>query len=61
MRRFEALLEAHYLQHWKVADYARALAVTPTHLSRVARAATGAPVSRLRRRSRTVIGSRGHP
>ncbi|MDE2371363.1 MAG: helix-turn-helix domain-containing protein [Burkholderiales bacterium] len=47
MRRFEAALEAHYLEHWKVADYARALAVSPTHLSRVARAATGAPASRL--------------
>ena len=47
LRRFEAMLEAHYLEHWKVADYARALAVTPTHLTRVARAATGEPVSRL--------------
>jgi AraC family transcriptional activator of pobA len=46
-QRFEALLEAHYLEHWKVADYARALAVTPTHLSRVVRAATGEPASRL--------------
>ena len=35
------------LEHWKVADYARALAVTPTHLSRVVRAATGEPASRL--------------
>lgn len=47
LRRFEAALESHYLEHWKVADYARALAVTPTHLSRIARAATGEPVSRL--------------
>jgi len=47
LRRFEALLETHYLRHWKVADYARALAVTPTHLSRVVRAATGRPASRL--------------
>lgn len=47
LRRFESLLEAHYLEHWKVTDYARALAVTPTHLSRVARAATGEPASRL--------------
>ncbi|MFO1286097.1 MAG: helix-turn-helix transcriptional regulator [Rubrivivax sp.] len=30
-----------------MADYARALAVTPTHLSRVVRAATGAPASRV--------------
>lgn len=47
LRRFEILLETHYLQHWKVADYARALAVTPTHLSRVARQASGRPASRL--------------
>ena len=47
LRRFEALLEAHYLEHWRVADYARALAVTPTHLSRVARAAGGESASRL--------------
>jgi AraC family transcriptional activator of pobA len=47
LRRFEALLEAHYLEHWKVAEYARALAVTPTHLSRVARAATGQAASQL--------------
>jgi len=44
--RFEALLEAHFRAHWTVADYASALAVTPTHLSRVVRAATGEPVSR---------------
>jgi AraC family transcriptional activator of pobA len=47
LQRFEALLEAQYLEHWKVADYAHALAVTPTHLSRVVRAATGEPASRL--------------
>lgn len=40
-RRFEALLEQHFLQHWTVSDYAAALAITPTHLSRLARAATG--------------------
>lgn len=47
LQRFEALVEAHYLDHWTVADCARALAVSPTHLSRVVRAATGAPASRL--------------
>ncbi len=47
LRRFEALIETHYLQHWSVADYAAALAVTPTHLTRLARAATGRPASRL--------------
>jgi AraC family transcriptional activator of pobA len=47
LQRFEALLEAHFLEHWRVADYARALAVSPTHLSRVARSALGVPASRL--------------
>lgn len=46
-QRFVALLEAHYRAHWRVADYAGALAVTPTHLSRVLRAATGESASRL--------------
>jgi AraC family transcriptional regulator, transcriptional activator of pobA len=47
LARFEALVEAHFAERWGVADYARALAVTPTHLSRVTRAATGDPASRL--------------
>jgi AraC family transcriptional activator of pobA len=45
--RFEILIEDHFLEHWMVADYARALAVSATHLSRVARVATGEPASRL--------------
>jgi AraC family transcriptional activator of pobA len=45
--RFEALLETHLLAHWSVADYAAALAITPTHLSRITRAATGQAASRL--------------
>ncbi len=47
LRRFEGLVEAHFAEHWKVADYARALAVTPTHLTRVVRAATGGPASKV--------------
>ena len=43
--RFEALIEDNFLKHWGVADYARALSVSPTHLSRVVRAATGQPAS----------------
>jgi AraC family transcriptional activator of pobA len=39
--------EHNYLEHWKVSDYAHALGVTPTHLSRVARRATGEPLARL--------------
>jgi len=44
-RRFEALLETHHLEHLGVADYACQLAVTPTHLSRVMRQATGQSAS----------------
>lgn len=47
VQRLEALIEAHFLEHWQVADYARALAVSPTHLSRVARTATGVSAQRL--------------
>jgi AraC family transcriptional activator of pobA len=47
VRRFEALLEAHHLKRWSVADYAKALSVTPTHLNRVTRAATGDTASHL--------------
>jgi AraC family transcriptional activator of pobA len=46
-RRFEALLEQHHLERWSVADYADALAITPTHLNRVTRAATGDTASHL--------------
>lgn len=40
-RRFEALVEEHARAHLGVADYADLLGVTPTHLSRVMRKATG--------------------
>ena len=39
--RFEALIEKHFSEHLSVAHYAGRLAVSPTHLSRVMRAATG--------------------
>jgi AraC family transcriptional regulator, transcriptional activator of pobA len=45
--RFEALLEQHFLEHWTVSQYAAALSVTPTHLSRISRAATGHAASHL--------------
>lgn len=44
-RRFEALIEETFKTHQPVADYAAQLAVTPTHLSRVMRKATGHPAS----------------
>ena len=46
-RRFEALLEQHHLKRWSVSDYAGALSITPTHLNRVTRAATGDTASHL--------------
>jgi AraC family transcriptional activator of pobA len=46
-RRFEALLEQHFLEHWTVSDYAKALSITPTHLSRLVRASTGHAASHL--------------
>jgi AraC family transcriptional activator of pobA len=46
-RRFEALLEQHHLARWSVADYAGSLSITPTHLNRVTRAATGDTASHL--------------
>ena len=45
--RFHELIEQHYLEHWTVAQYADALSMTPTHLSRIARAATGHSASRV--------------
>jgi AraC family transcriptional activator of pobA len=45
--RFEALLEQHFLKHWTVSQYAGALSITPTHLSRITRAATGRAASHL--------------
>lgn len=47
LARFQALLELHYPEHWSVGRYARELNVSPTHLSRLARAGTGRPVTKL--------------
>ncbi len=46
-QRFEALLEQYFLQHWTVSDYAAALSITSTHLSRLTRSATGHAASHL--------------
>lgn len=43
--QFEALLEQHFREHWTVSDYADALSITPTHLSRLSRSATGRAAS----------------
>ncbi|UYV39470.1 helix-turn-helix domain-containing protein [Rhodobacteraceae bacterium D3-12] len=47
LARFEALVDKQFAAHWSVRDYADALAVSPTHLSRIARQATGRPASKL--------------
>lgn len=47
LTRFQQLIDLHYPDHWAVSRYARELAVTPTHLSRLARRATGRPASGL--------------
>ncbi|PIE08044.1 MAG: AraC family transcriptional regulator [Rhodobacterales bacterium] len=44
-RRFETLVDAHYAEHLPVSTYAARLGVTPTHLTRVMRAATGRPAT----------------
>lgn len=45
--RFAALLDGHFLEHWTVAQYAAALKVTPTHLSRLTRQAFGCPATHM--------------
>jgi AraC family transcriptional activator of pobA len=47
VQKFVDLIDLHFLEHWQVSDYAMALAVSPTHLSRVARAATGRSAIRM--------------
>jgi len=47
LKRLQALIEAHFLDHWGVADYAKALAISATHLTRCVKEATGQPVSHL--------------
>lgn len=47
VQRFTAMLERNFQSGMNVADYAAALNVTPTHLSRVCRRACGRPASDL--------------
>ena len=47
LRRFEELVEREFRDRLGVADYAARLAVSPTHLNRVVRQATGRPASAL--------------
>ncbi len=66
MRRFEALIETHYRNHWRVADYAAALGISATHLSRLSRAEMGAGASRviemrLMKEARRLLAYTAHP
>lgn len=45
--RFEDLIDRHFADRWQIADYAAALGVSPTHLGRVVRQATGHSANRL--------------
>ncbi|WP_171175640.1 helix-turn-helix domain-containing protein [Ruegeria sp. HKCCD8929] len=47
LRRFEALVEQQFRTRQPLSAYAAQLAVTPTHLTRVVRQATGRPASAL--------------
>ncbi|MGF1594467.1 MAG: helix-turn-helix domain-containing protein [Kiloniellaceae bacterium] len=47
LARFQAMVEADYRRHRPLDRYAKTLGVTPTHLSRVARALTGRPASQI--------------
>ncbi len=44
--RFADLVDRHVRTGWRVADYARALGVSPTHLNRLCQSATGASAQR---------------
>ncbi len=46
-KKFHELREMHFRDHWKVSDYAKVLRVSPTHLTRALRAATGLPATQL--------------
>lgn len=46
-QRFETLVDAEFRNRLPVAEYARRLAVSPTHLNRIVRQATGRPASEL--------------
>jgi AraC family transcriptional activator of pobA len=47
VRRFKALIEQKYTAHWTVNQYAKALSISPTHLSRLTRTANGISALRM--------------
>jgi len=47
IKKFKELIELHFAEHWQVNEYAKALSITPTHLSRLSRSATGGSALRM--------------
>jgi AraC family transcriptional activator of pobA len=47
VQRFKVLIEQNFASHWKVSQYAKALSISPTHLSRLTRAANGMSALRM--------------
>ena len=47
VQRFKVLIEQNFASHWTVSQYARALSISPTHLSRLTRAANGISALRM--------------
>ena len=47
VQRFKTLIEQNFAAHWTVSQYAKALSISPTHLSRLTRAANGMSALRM--------------
>jgi AraC family transcriptional regulator, transcriptional activator of pobA len=47
VQRFKVLIEQNFASHWTVSQYAKALSISPTHLSRLTRAANGISALRM--------------
>ena len=47
VQHFKALIEQNYTAHWTVNQYAKALSISPTHLSRLTRSANGISALRM--------------
>lgn len=47
VRRFKELIELNFKAHWTVSQYAKALSISPTHLSRLTRASNGISALRM--------------
>lgn len=47
VQRFKALIEQHFTGHWTVSQYAKALSISPTHLSRLTRSSNGISALRM--------------